>query len=102
ADQLVHVGAEVDRDAVREASAPSQQDPEAFAHGAARAVGRDEVAGANRLLGAVGPPPDRGGDTVAVRLERDELGAPLEPRAQLLRPALEQRLEPDLRDEEPR
>ena len=62
----------------------AQRDAELLAYRAVAAVGRDEVAGAHRSLASVVSVLDDGRHAVGVLLERDELGALLEMRAERL------------------
>ena len=100
--QPAHVRLEVDRDAVREAAVAEPADTEPLADRAVRAVGRDEIP---RPHGALGPSvtrPDDGRHPLRVLLDRDGLRRVLDPRSQTLRGSEQHRLEPDLRDEDPR
>ena len=102
ADQRADVGAEVDRDAVREAAVPGSRDPELLPRRAPGAVSGDDVARAHRPLRAVLAAAHDRDHAVGVLLERDDLAGVFEPRAERGCMTLQDRLEPDLRDEEPR
>ncbi len=79
---------------------PSSGMSEPAPHRAVAAVGSHEVASANRAFGTVVAPFHDRGHAFGVRLERHELGAVLEARAELLDPLPQNRLEADLRDED--
>jgi hypothetical protein len=102
ADQLAAVGPEVDGDAVGKAAASGHANAEPLAHGAVRAVGGDRVLRLHGPLDACLSRAHDGGDVIVGSVERDHLRRVLEPRAELRGTLLDHRLEPDLRDEEPR
>ena len=81
---------------------PAQRDAEPFPDRAVAPVRRDEVACPHRPLGAAVPFADDCGEPVLVSLERGQLGAPLDPCTELRGPRPEDRLQADLRDEQPR
>ena len=100
--QPADIGPEVDRDAVREAAVAENANSEPLADRAVRTVGCDHVPGSH---GSLRPAVSRVHDhrhAVAVLLQRGGLGCVLDPRSQTLRGSEQDRLEPDLRDEEPR
>ncbi len=101
AEQRPDVGAEVDRDAVREATASLGPDPQALPDPAARPVGGDDPPGAEPALLAPLPVEDEGLALAVTRLQGSELPAVVQGSAQLGGAPPQDRLEPDLRDEQP-
>ena len=82
---------------------PSMRDAEPLADRAVRAVGGDQVAGAHGPLGAAVARPDDGRHAVVVLLDETTSVRVLEPSTPSSSAARgEDRLEPDLGDEEPR
>ena len=79
----------------------AQPDAEAVAHRALAPVRTDDVASADRPLRSRLAIPDESGRSVLVLVERDQLRRVLEPRAELVGVPAEDRLEPDLGDEQP-
>jgi hypothetical protein len=79
-----------------------ERDAQPVSDRAVAAVGRDEVAGADGAFGTVVAALHDRGHAFAVGFGRHELGAVLETGAELLGPLPQNRLETDLRDEEPR
>ncbi len=76
--------------------------PRPLAHRALAPVRGDDVARADRPLRPRLAVPDDRGHAVLVLVERDQLRRVLEPCAELVGMAAEDRLEPDLGDEQPR
>jgi hypothetical protein len=101
-DELAQVGAEVDGDAVGERPAAGHVDAAALANRAVGAVGGDQVVGADGLGGAAVPGAEDRRDSVVVLLEGDQLGGVGVLGAALLGRPAQQRLQPDLGDEQPR
>src|SRR4029079_3623116 len=92
---------EVDRDAVREAAVAEDGDSESLADRAVGTVGCNHVLGPH---GSLRPSVSRAyddGDSLSVLLGRDGLGRVLDPRSQALCSSEQDRLEADLRHEEP-
>ncbi len=79
---------------------PASRDPELLPDRAVRPVGGDDVARPDRPLAARLPVSHNRSRTVLSPFERHELCAVLEARSELRRALLQDRLEPDLRDEE--
>ncbi len=77
-------------------------DAEVLANRAVRAVGRNHVPRAERLLGPAVPGPDGNRHAVVVLLEEDGLGCMLDTRPEPRSGAGQDRLEPDLRHEHAR
>ncbi len=102
AQKRLDVGAEVDRDAVGEAGVTAKRDAEPLAHRALAPVRCDDVLRAYAPLLPALALPDDGGHTVVVLVERDQLGGVLESSAELGCVVAEDRLEPDLGDEQAR
>ena len=84
------------------APAPGHFDAAALPDRAVRAVGGDQVVGADGLLGAAVPGAEDRRDPVVVLLEGDQLGGVGVLSAALLGRPAQQRLQPDLGDEQPR
>ena len=84
------------------APAPGHFDAAALPDRAVRAVGGDQVVGADGLLGAAVPGAEDRRDPVVVLLEGDQLGGVGVLGAALLGRPAQQRLQPDLGDEQPR
>ena len=102
ADERLDVGAEVDRDAVREARVAAERDAQPLADGALAPVRGDDVLRAHGpLLHPCRGPGDDRCHAVLVLVDGDELRRVLEARAELVGVAAEDRLEPDLGDEQP-
>jgi len=101
-DELAQVGAEVDGDAIGERAAPGHLDAAALADRAVGAVGGDQVVGADGLGGAAVPGAEDRRDPVVVLLEGDQVGGVGVLGAALLGRPAQQRLQPDLGDEQPR
>ena len=101
-DELAQVGPEVDGDTVGERPAPGHLDAAALADRAVGAVGGDQVVGADDLGGAAVPGAEDRRDPFVVLLEGDQLGGVGVFGAALLGRPAQQRLQPDLGDEQPR
>jgi hypothetical protein len=102
ADQRPDVAAEVDRDAVGERPVASQRDSQRLPNGASTAVRGDEVSRTQTAFGAAVAVSYDGGHPVAVGVARGELRVVAQLRTQCGGVGLENRLQPDLCDEEPR
>jgi hypothetical protein len=102
AEERLDVRPEVDRDAVREAAAPRHGDSEALSDRALRAVRGDQVVRRHNLVRPAAARPDHRPDVVVVASERDQLRAEAMLGPKLARPTAQDRLQPDLGDEQPR
>ena len=101
AEQFADVGAEVDRDAVREAPVAQHLDPEAPPDRAVRAVGGDQVLRPHGPLVAAVTRPDAGRHPVAVLRDVDDLRCVLHLGAARACLVEQDRLQADLGDEHP-
>ena len=102
ADQRAHVGLEIDGRAVGKAAAAAHADAEPVAHDAVGAVGRDQVAGAERPVRPAVARTQPDDDSPLVLREARHLRGVVMIGAELAGPLAQHRLEPDLRDEQPR
>ena len=102
ADQRAQVGLEVDGHAVGKAAAAGHADAELPAHEAVGSVGRDQVAGTHPSLRPAVARAQHGDDARIVLLEARHLRRIVVLGPELARPLAQHRLEPDLRDEQPR
>ena len=98
----VDLGAEVDRDAVRQQAVAAHGDPELLAHWAAVPIRSDHILGANGRLGTAAIEIAQGrGDPGVVLRQRRALHPVAKLGAELLGPGPEDRLERVLVDEQP-
>ena len=100
AEQGIHVGAEVDRDAAGEDTPSQHPDAERFAHAAVCAVGGHHVLRAHVVGGARVAMRDHGVHVVALLFEGDEIRGEAELGAEFLGLGPQQRFEEALRDED--
>ena len=102
ADHRPHVRPEIDGRAIREAAAALHVDAERLAHRAVGAVGRDQVAGADRPFGAAVARAQGRRHSVLVLREAGQLGREEMLGAERGGAGAQHRLEPDLGDEQTR
>ena len=101
AQQRLDIGPEVDRDRLGEHAAARHRDAEPLTHGAARAVGSDEVLRPHGRRLSTRAVANDGGHAVCVLLALDQFRAEEHLCPELLRAGTQHRLQSDLGDEEP-
>jgi hypothetical protein len=97
----IHVGLEIDGDAVGETAAAGHGYAQLLTHGTVHAVGRDEVIGDDHLLRPADVGTDHRDNVAVAGLEGHQVGAEQMLRTEVAGALAEDRLKPDLGDEQP-